>query len=86
MDFHGERRQIATHQSTTDPEARLAKKGTGKEARLCYTESAHALTRHVARPIGGVQVERRAARPALILRHVGSDIERAATRHERRLS
>src|SRR5579863_7272270 len=39
VDFHGERRQIATHQSTTDPEARLAKKGAGKEARLCYTES-----------------------------------------------
>jgi len=36
---HGERRQNATHQSTTDPEARLAKKGAGKEARLCYTES-----------------------------------------------
>src|SRR5579864_539238 len=45
---------------------------------------AHALTHHVARPIGGAQVERRAAPPALILRHVGSDIERAATRHERR--
>jgi transposase len=39
IDFHGERRQNATHQSTTDPEARLAKKGAGKEARLCYTES-----------------------------------------------
>ncbi len=26
-------------QSTTDPEARLAKKGVGKEARLCYLES-----------------------------------------------
>ncbi len=39
MDFHGERRQNATHQSTTDPAARLAKKGAGKEARLCYTES-----------------------------------------------
>ena len=39
VDFHGERRQNATHQSTTDPEARLAKKGAGKEARLCYTES-----------------------------------------------
>jgi hypothetical protein len=34
-----QRRQNATHQSTTDPEARLAKKGAGKEARLCYTES-----------------------------------------------
>jgi hypothetical protein len=39
VDFHGERRQNATHQSPTDPEARLAKKGAGKEARLCYTES-----------------------------------------------
>jgi transposase len=39
VDFHGERRHNATHQSTTDPEARLAKKGAGKEARLCYTES-----------------------------------------------
>ena len=34
VDFHGERRQNATHQSTTDPAARLAKKGAGKEARL----------------------------------------------------
>src|ERR1035441_3679272 len=41
VDFHGERRRNETHQSTTDPEARLAKKRAGKEARLCY--SAHAL-------------------------------------------
>jgi transposase len=39
VDFHGERRQNATHQSTTDPEAKLAKKGAGREAKLCYTES-----------------------------------------------
>ena len=39
VDFHDQRRQNATHQSTTDPEARLAKKGAGKEAKLCYTES-----------------------------------------------
>jgi IS5 family transposase len=39
VNFHGERRQNATHQSTTDPEARLAKKGAGKEAKLCYTQS-----------------------------------------------
>ena len=36
VDFHGERRANDTHQSTTDPEARLAKKGKGKEARLCF--------------------------------------------------
>src|ERR1700746_2340223 len=29
VDFHGERPQNATHQSTTDPEARLAEKGAG---------------------------------------------------------
>ena len=34
--FHGERRSNATHQSTTDPEARLAKKGKGKEAKLSF--------------------------------------------------
>jgi len=36
VDFHGERRCNATHQSTTDPQARLARKGAGKEAKLCY--------------------------------------------------
>ncbi len=35
-DFHGETRSNATHQSTTDPEAHLARKGPGKEARLSY--------------------------------------------------
>jgi len=37
MDFHGEKRSNDTHQSTTDPVARLARKGRGKEAKLCYT-------------------------------------------------
>jgi hypothetical protein len=35
-DFHGEKRSNATHQSTTDSEARLARKGPGKEAKLSY--------------------------------------------------
>src|SRR5262252_2834235 len=35
-DFHGERRQNTTHTSTTDPDARLFRKGPGKEARLCF--------------------------------------------------
>ncbi len=37
VDFHGEQRSNDTHQSTTDPEARLARKGRGKEAKLCFT-------------------------------------------------
>jgi len=44
VNFHGQRRSNATHQSTTDPEARLAKKGKGKEAHLAY--AAHALMEH----------------------------------------
>ena len=35
-DFHGEAPSNATHQSTTDPDARLYRKGAGREARLCF--------------------------------------------------
>jgi transposase len=36
VDFHGEKRSNATHQSTTDPDARLDKKGKGRPAQLAY--------------------------------------------------
>ena len=35
-DFHGQKRTNETHASTTDPEARLYRKGRGKETRLCF--------------------------------------------------
>jgi transposase len=35
-DFHGEKRTNATHASTTDPDARLIRRGRGKESRLCH--------------------------------------------------
>jgi transposase len=46
--FHGEKRKNDTHSSTTDPDARLFRKGAGKEARLCHmghlmTENRHGL-------------------------------------------
>jgi hypothetical protein len=41
VNFDGQRRSNVTHQSTTDPQARVAKKGAVKEAKLCF--SAHAL-------------------------------------------
>ena len=44
VNFRGERRSNDTHASTTDPEARLARKGPGKETRLCY--GGHALMEH----------------------------------------
>jgi len=40
-DFRGTKRSNETHQSTTDPEAKLLRKGNGKEAKLCY--GGHAL-------------------------------------------
>jgi IS5 family transposase len=48
VSFHGERRPNDTHQSTTDPEARLFKKAVGREAKLGYlghllTENRHGL-------------------------------------------
>jgi transposase len=36
VNFHGEKRTNDTHSSTTDPQARLYKKGKGKEAKLSY--------------------------------------------------
>ena len=35
-DFHGQKRSNETHASTTDPDARLYRKGLGKEAKLCF--------------------------------------------------
>ena len=37
VDFHGEKRSNQTHESKTDPEALLARKGEGKEAKLSYS-------------------------------------------------
>jgi transposase len=37
VNFRGEKRSNETHQSRTDPEARLARKGEGKESKLSYS-------------------------------------------------
>src|SRR5438552_10080146 len=36
VDFHGEKRSNQTHASKTDPDAKMARKGKGKEAKLSY--------------------------------------------------
>ena len=41
VDFRGEKRSNETHESKTDPESKLTRKGPGQEAKLCF--SAHAL-------------------------------------------
>jgi transposase len=45
-DFKGERRRNETHQSTTDGEAKLKRKGLGKEAKLCFAGHALMDNRH----------------------------------------
>ena len=46
VNFRGEKRSNATHQSTTDPEARLARKGDGQPALLSHSGHVLAENRH----------------------------------------
>jgi transposase len=46
VNFHGQRRSNQTHQSTTDPDSRLFRKGSGQPARLAYTGNALMENRH----------------------------------------
>jgi len=70
VDFHGQRRTNATHQSTTDPEARLYKKARGQAAKLYHlghaiTENRHGLVAAVAVSAAGGDQEPAAARAML---------------------
>lgn len=72
-DFRGEKRSNETHESTTDPEARLYRKGNGQESRLCYMGHALMENRN-GLAIGGVVTQatgtaERAAALELIDRH-----------------
>jgi transposase len=64
VDFHGERRSNATHASTTDPEAQLARKSKGHEAHLAYQGHVLMENRHglavdscVTQPVGSAERE-----------------------------
>ena len=66
VDFRGQRRSRDTHVSTTDPEARLFKKGTGQAAKLSYmghllTENRHGLVLAVELTTASGTAEREAA-------------------------
>ena len=52
--FHKEKRSNETHQSTTDPEARLYRKGDGQPAKLCYMGHALMENRHGLAVSGGI--------------------------------
>ncbi len=51
--FHKEKRSNETHESTTDPDARLYKKGDGQPAKLCYMGHALMENRHGLAVAGG---------------------------------
>jgi len=66
VNFHGESRRNDTHQSTTDPEALLARKGHGKEAKLSYAghvllDNRHGLVANVCVTAATGTAEREAA-------------------------
>ena len=66
VDFRGQRRTNDTHASTTDPEARLARKGDGKETKLAYAghvlmENRHGLIVDIVLTQADGHAERRAA-------------------------
>ena len=46
VDFHGEKRSNQTHASKTDPDAKMARKGKGKEAKLSYNGNLLVENRH----------------------------------------
>ena len=66
VNFHGESRRNDTHQATTDPDARLARKGQGKEAKLSYAghvvlDNRHGLVSNVCATAATGTAEREAA-------------------------
>ena len=46
VNFHGQKRSNRTHESKSDPEAQLARKGQGKEAKLSYSGNLLVENRH----------------------------------------
>lgn len=77
VDFHGEKRRNDTHQSTTDSQAKLYRKGKGKEARLYYMghllmENRNGLAVAASTTAAGYHEERKSALQMLkSLKHKG---------------
>ena len=66
VDFRGQQRRNETHASTTDPDARLARKGNGQETKLAYAghvlmENRHGLIVDIVLTQADGHAERRAA-------------------------
>lgn len=76
VNFHGEKRSNETHKSQTDPDALLARKAKGKEAKLSYSGNLQVENRHgLIVNAELLQANGRAERDAalLMLEQVGGD-------------
>ena len=81
-DFHGEKRANDTHESTTDPDAKLYRKSSNTAAKLCFIGHALAENRHgLIVQADATTASSRAEREAAI-----AMIERHSTSSERRLT
>ena len=85
VDFHGQKRSNATHVSTTDPEARLYKKGKGAAAKLCFighamTENRHGLVVETEMTQATGTAEREAAKLMINTHAPGSESPSAPTK------
>ena len=80
--FHGEKRSNKTHRSTTDPDAKLYRKGNGQPAKLCYLGHALMENRNGLAVGGGVtQASGTAEREAAL-----NLVERRRGRSKRRIT
>jgi transposase len=76
-DFSGQGRKNDTHESTTDPEAKLMRKGWGQESRLCFAGHATMENRHglcvlfQVKPAVGAPESRVAVEQARLLKQRG---------------
>ncbi len=74
--LHGERRSNDTHASTTDPDARLHKKGKNKEAKLCFIDRGLMENSHGLLVDTCVTEARRYAERVVVLTMIGPFAER----------
>ena len=82
LDFHGEKRANDTHESTTDPDAKLYRKSSNAAAKLCFIGHALAENRHgLIVQADATTASSRAEREAAI-----AMIERHSPGSERRLT
>jgi transposase len=80
--FHKEKRSNKTHESTTDPEARLYKKGDGQPAKLCYMGHALMENRHGLAVSGGISAANGTAEREMAL----ALVDRRRGRSKRRIT